>query len=69
VSVHGLARTALILLPLTTCAARLHAHALTPGIIQQEMIRCLRVVSLAARRPGDTATPVQPVEASRSRDL
>ena len=53
-SIHGVARTALILLPLTTCAARLQAHAIPPATLDADIVRCLRVVSLASRRsrPG-----------------
>jgi hypothetical protein len=42
---------ALILLPLTTTATRLHAHALgAPDVATQEMNRCLRLVKIAASR-------------------
>jgi hypothetical protein len=59
-SIHGLARTALILLPLTTCAARLQSHAISPGALHTEMIRCLRVVSLASRRARPSVLEIVP---------
>jgi hypothetical protein len=46
-------RTALILIPLTTSAARLHAHAVqTPLGVTQEVNRCLLIVRTAASRRG-----------------
>jgi len=46
-------RTALILIPLTTSAARLHAHAVqTPVGVTQEVNRCLLIVRSAASRRG-----------------
>jgi len=42
---------ALILLPLTTTAARLHAHRVdAPDLATQEVNRCLRLVKIAASR-------------------
>jgi hypothetical protein len=44
-------RTILILIPLTTSAARLHAHAVqTPLGVTQELNRCLMIVRTAASR-------------------
>jgi hypothetical protein len=46
-------RTALILIPLTTSAARLHAHAVqTPVGVTQEVNRCLLIVRSATSRRG-----------------
>ena len=46
-------RTALILIPLTTSAARLHAHTLqTPVGVTQEVNRCLLLVRSATSRRG-----------------
>jgi hypothetical protein len=45
------ARLVLILLPLTTTAARMHAHTLeAPDIAAQELNRCLKLVKIAASR-------------------
>jgi hypothetical protein len=44
-------RAILILVPLTTSAARLHAHAVqTPLGVTQELNRCLLIVRTAASR-------------------
>jgi hypothetical protein len=46
-------RTALILIPLTTSAARLHAHTVqTPVGVTQEVNRCLLIVRSATSRRG-----------------
>jgi hypothetical protein len=46
-------RTTLILIPLFTSAARLHAHsAQTPLAVTQELNRCLMIVRTAASRRG-----------------
>ena len=46
-------RTALILIPLTTSAARLHAHTVqTPVGVTQEVNRCLIIVRSATSRRG-----------------
>ena len=46
-------RTALILIPLTTSAARLHAHTVqTPVSVTQEVNRCLLLVRSATSRRG-----------------
>ena len=46
-------RTTLILIPLFTSAARLHAHsAQTPLAVTQELNRCLMMVRTAASRRG-----------------
>ena len=42
---------ALILLPLTTTAGRLHAHTLdAPDLATQEMNRCLNLIKIAASK-------------------
>jgi hypothetical protein len=47
------ARTTLILIPLFTSAARLHAHSIqTPVAATQELNRCLMLVRTAASRRG-----------------
>ena len=46
-------RTVLILIPLTTSAVRLHAHAVqTPIGVTQELNRCLKIVRSATSRRG-----------------
>jgi len=46
-------RTTLILIPLITSAARLHAHSVqTPVAVTQELNRCLMMVRTAASRRG-----------------
>ena len=46
-------RTTLILIPLFTSAARLHAHSIqTPLAVTQELNRCLMMVRTAASRRG-----------------
>ena len=46
-------RTILILIPLTTSAARLHAHTVeTPVGVTQEVNRCLLIVRSATSRRG-----------------
>jgi hypothetical protein len=39
-----------MLVPATTCAARLHAHSLAPVDATQELTRCLRTVRLVMGR-------------------
>jgi len=57
---------ALILVPLTMTATRLHAHTLdAPDLATQEMNRCLRLVKIAAsrrtgRRTNDARLPEKP---------
>jgi len=49
-------RTTLILIPLFTSAARLHAHSIqTPLAVTQELNRCLMIVRTAASRRGAQA--------------
>jgi hypothetical protein len=54
---HPLVRAMLMLLPLVTSTARLHAHtADTPIAVTQELNRCLTMVRIAAtRRPAQQA--------------
>jgi hypothetical protein len=51
---HPLVRAMLMLLPLVTSTARLHAHSAdTPIAVTQELNRCLTMVRIAAtRRPA-----------------
>lgn len=47
------ARTTLILIPLISSAARLHAHSIqTPLAVTQELNRCLLMVRTGASRRG-----------------
>jgi len=39
-----------MLVPATTCAARLHAHSIAPVDATQELTRCLRTVRLVLAR-------------------
>jgi hypothetical protein len=43
-------RTVLVVLPLTTCATRLHAHAVDPPDVTMEVTRCLRLIGVAASK-------------------
>jgi len=61
-------RTTLILIPLFTSAARLHAHSIeTPLAVTQELNRCLMMVRTAASRrgaqQGKHATPARSARA------
>jgi len=49
---HRLARVVLALVPVTTCAARLHAHAIEPVDTTQELTRCARMVRIVVSRRG-----------------
>jgi hypothetical protein len=56
---HRLVRAIVMLVPATTCAARLHAHAIPAVDATQELTRCLRTVRLVlARREHKRATSV-----------
>jgi hypothetical protein len=52
-------RAVLVVLPLTTCATRLHVHAVDPPDVTMEVTRCLRLISVAASKrhtpPDDRA--------------
>jgi hypothetical protein len=51
VLLRGVARAILLLLPLTTSAARLQTHTLaTPEAIARELTGCLKALSIAASR-------------------
>jgi hypothetical protein len=68
------ARLALILLPLTTTATRLHAHRVdAPDLATQEVNRCLNLIKIAASKRGDgrklTRGDVSRPVAFRSREL
>jgi hypothetical protein len=46
-----LAQATLIMVPIVTCAARIHAHVVdAPDTITQELNQCLRLVNVAASR-------------------
>ena len=45
-----------MLVPATTCAARLHAHTLAAVDATQEVTRCLRTVRLVIGRREDKRT-------------
>jgi hypothetical protein len=54
VQFRAAARLALILLPLTTTATRLHAHTVAaPDLATQEVNRCLNLIKIAASKRGD----------------
>jgi hypothetical protein len=62
-------RAVLVLMPVTTCAARLHAHSIEPLDATQELTRCARLVRVVVgrrRTDGDSGanlaatTSVQP---------
>jgi hypothetical protein len=51
----------LIVLPIATCAARIHAHVVeAPDAITQELNQCLRLVNVAASRRLTPAIPARP---------
>jgi hypothetical protein len=53
------ARAVLMMMPIVTCAARIHAHIVdAPEAITQEVNQCLRLVNVAASR-----RPTSPVAA------
>jgi hypothetical protein len=46
-----LARVVLIMVPIVTCAVRIHGHVVeAPDAITQELNQCLRLVNVAASR-------------------
>jgi hypothetical protein len=46
-----LAQATLMMMPMVTCAARIHAHVVdAPDTITQELNQCLRLVNVAASR-------------------
>jgi len=51
-----LVRAIVMLVPATTCAARLHAHTLAAVDATQEVTRCLRTVRLVIGRREDRRT-------------
>jgi hypothetical protein len=51
VRLRSLTRVALMLVPVFTCAARIHAHpSEAPDVMMQEVNRTLRLVRVVARR-------------------
>jgi hypothetical protein len=55
--VRRLAQVTLMLVPIVTCAARIHAHVVdAPDTITQELNQCLRLVNVAASRRLTPAT-------------
>jgi hypothetical protein len=64
----GVARLILIIAPIVTCAARIHAHVVdAPDAITQELNQCLRLVNVAASRRPTSTTPVRPWLARQTR--
>jgi hypothetical protein len=56
-----LARVVLIMVPVVTCAVRIHAHAVeAPDAITQELNQCLRLVKVAASRRQTPAISARP---------
>jgi len=53
---HRLVRAIVMLVPATTCAARLHAHLIPAVDATQELTRCLRTVRLVIGRREDKRT-------------
>jgi len=51
-----LVRAIVMLVPATTCAARLHAHLIPAVDATQELTRCLRTVRLVIARREDKRT-------------
>jgi hypothetical protein len=57
----GVARVILIIVPIVTAAARIHAHVVeAPDAITQELNRCLRLVNIAASRRPTSAPSARP---------
>ena len=57
----GVARIILIIAPIVTCAARIHAHVIdAPDTITQELNQCLRLVNVAASRRPTSPVSVRP---------
>ncbi|MBW8838261.1 MAG: hypothetical protein JF602_00145 [Gemmatimonadetes bacterium] len=51
----------LMIAPIVTCAARIHAHVVdAPDAITQEVNQCLRLVNVAASRRPASAISVRP---------
>lgn len=56
-----MARIILIIAPIVTCAARIHAHVVdAPDAITQEVNQCLRLVNVAASRRPTSPISVRP---------
>jgi hypothetical protein len=63
VRIESTGRVVLIIMQLTLCAARVHAHAVdAPDAMTQEMNRCLRLVRISASR-RHTPPPEPPSDA------
>lgn len=57
----GVARVILVVAPIVTCAARIHARVVeAPDAITQEVNQCLRLVNVAASRRPISAIAVRP---------
>jgi len=57
----GVARIILIIAPIVTCAARIHAHVIdAPDTITQEVNQCLRLVNVAASRRATSPISARP---------
>jgi hypothetical protein len=55
------ARVILMIAPIVTCAARIHAHVVdAPDAITQEVNQCLRLVNVAASRRPTSPISVRP---------
>jgi len=55
------ARVLLMMMPVVTCAARIHAHVVVaPDAITQELNQCLRLVNVAASRRPTSTTATRP---------
>jgi len=58
---RSIARVALMIVPVVTCAARIHTHTVdAPDAMTQEVNRCLRLVRVAASRRQTPATSTRP---------
>jgi len=61
VVLYRLAQAALIVIPVTICASRLHAHPIEPVDATQELTRCARLVgAVVGRRNAQTAGRITP---------
>jgi len=58
---RSLARVVLMMMPIVTSAARIHAHVVeAPDELTQELNRCLRLVNVAASRRQTPASSTEP---------
>jgi hypothetical protein len=64
----SVARVLLMMMPVVTCAARIHAHVVdAPDAITQEVNQCLRLVNVAASRRAPSTIAARPRPAGQTR--